>query len=502
MELKNRSKAFGSHIDTSGLNLNDLGVQINESLHTKDYDWWYKVQPGDVVVDMGANVGMFSTRALDCGAGKLYMVEANRNFLKNAIKNCAEYLMNEPDVIVYPINCFLGLPSTTMEEHNIFTYNNEKQNLEDIECVSIRDLVECYSIPKIDFLKIDIEGGEYEIGLIEFKDWIYNNVKHIAMEVHFPQYNPTWWHRWVNFRDNFLMRYHLEGRLRLQVGVDSKKDIIDNIMQCNSFEKLRKLVSTNFFMLYLLSEDSPHRRQGFGELELKKLELFERAYTKDLMHRFSQVDIVKKNYSESFQDMFVLSMLDGKTDGSYVEIGAGRAFYGNNTALLEEKFNWHGVSFDINENFVKDHNTNRKHTCLHRDATTVDYCKLLPAMGLETEIDYLQIDCEPPEVSFQVLLTIPFDQYKFGVITFEHDHYADTDSGVRDKSRKYLESYGYKLVVNNIAPDEWRSYEDWWVHPDLVDKKLIDKFLLVNDNVKKAKDYMLGKLKIRGGDQK
>ena len=226
----------------------------------------------------------------------------------------------------------------------------------------------------------------------------------------------------------------------------------------------------------------------------EKIEPYEMMDHKDMRHKFVGLDQIKKNYSESFQDMFVLAMTNGKRDGTYVEIGAGQSHYGNNTALLEEKFNWTGVSFDLNEDFVNQHNEKRSHTCLRRDATNVDYEKMLPAMGLPNDIDYLQIDCDPPEVSFRVLMNIPFETHRFAVITFEHDHYADPDNSIREKSRKYLESYGYQIVVNNIAPDDVREYEDWWVHPDLVDAELVKKMTLINDQPKKARKYMLREL--------
>ena len=221
------------------------------------------------------------------------------------------------------------------------------------------------------------------------------------------------------------------------------------------------------------------------------LELYTQQDADKLLYPFPGVDRIEQNCSESFQDMFVLSMLNGKENGTYVEIGAGSAFYGNNTALLETKFNWKGVSFDIDESLVQQHNEYRTHNCLLRDATTVDYSKLLPALDMPSDIDYLQIDCDPPAISFKVLLSIPFEKFRFAVITFEHDHYTDPDNSIRDKSRKYLESHGYKLVVNNIAPDDWRAYEDWWVHPELVDPAILDKMTLINDDVKKAKSYML-----------
>lgn len=226
----------------------------------------------------------------------------------------------------------------------------------------------------------------------------------------------------------------------------------------------------------------------------EKIEPYRMMDHKDMRHKFVGLDSIKKNYSESFQDMFVLAMTDGKRDGTYVEIGAGQSHYGNNTALLEETFGWKGISFDLNEDFVKQHNETRSHTCLRRDATNVDYAKLLTALDFPTDIDYLQIDCDPPEVSFRVLMNIPFETHRFAVITFEHDHYADPDNSIRENSRKYLESYGYQLVVNNIAPDDFREYEDWWVHPDLVDPAIVKKMTLLNDQPKKAKKYMLREL--------
>ena len=49
------------------------------------------------------------------------------------------------------------------------------------------------------------------------------------------------------------------------------------------------------------------------------------------------------------QDMFVLSMLDGKRNGVYVEIGADKPKIINNSYLLERKFGWRGVSFELDE---------------------------------------------------------------------------------------------------------------------------------------------------------
>jgi SAM-dependent methyltransferase len=236
---------------------------------------------------------------------------------------------------------------------------------------------------------------------------------------------------------------------------------------------------------------------------LKKLNAYKEpepfpTYTKEkhsqLKYKFLGSEDIEKNYSEAYQDIFVLSMLNGKRNGTYLEIGAGNSFYGNNTALLEQKFDWKGVALDIDESFVNTHNTERKNPCIMKDATKINYPAFLTGLDFPNEIDYLQLDCDPPSVTYQILLTMPFDTHKFAVITYEHDYYCDETKSFQEKSRKYLESYGYVRVVNNISPDDNRPYEDWWVHPDLIDNSIIEKMTCISDETKKAENYLLNKL--------
>jgi hypothetical protein len=222
-------------------------------------------------------------------------------------------------------------------------------------------------------------------------------------------------------------------------------------------------------------------------------------YTKDkhnrLRFKFKNSDHIDRNFSQCYQDMFVLSCLDGKTDGIYLEIGAAHPFISNNTALLE-KFGWRGISVEIKPEDVECFNKNRSNFIAEGDATIIDYEELFKEVGFnQTCFDYLQVDCEPPSTTFSALKKIPLHKYKFAVITFEHDFYNHVPENdnykVRDESRKYLENFGYVLVVNNISVDLHHPFEDWWVHPDLVDKKIIDNMKMLSDNTKKAENYML-----------
>lgn len=66
-------------------------------------------------------------------------------------------------------------------------------------------------------------------------------------------------------------------------------------------------------------------------------------------YKFDGIEDIKINHSKHFQDMFVLSAHKGKRNGFYLEIGSGGPFVHNNTALLETKFGWKGISIDIND---------------------------------------------------------------------------------------------------------------------------------------------------------
>jgi tetratricopeptide (TPR) repeat protein len=214
-------------------------------------------------------------------------------------------------------------------------------------------------------------------------------------------------------------------------------------------------------------------------------------YTKNQYHnvkfKFNDIEKLERNFSQAMQDMFVLTMLNGKKDGSYLEIGSGHAFYGSNTAVLDKNFNWKGISIDYNLSYIESFK-DRSTVHITQDALSINYDELLSEYNFPKNIDYLQLDCDPTDITFEVLKKIPFDKYKFAVITFEHDFY--TDSKYRDLSREYLISKGYELIVDNIAPDRLCSFEDWWIHPDLVDKNIVNNFRIISNKAKKPTDFM------------
>jgi SAM-dependent methyltransferase len=199
--------------------------------------------------------------------------------------------------------------------------------------------------------------------------------------------------------------------------------------------------------------------------------------------KFFGAQNIDRNYSQAYQDIFVLTILSGKRNGSFLEIGCGDPVFGNNTKLLEE-WGWTGISIDADKTMTKKFENERKSTVITADATRLDYDTLI-----QKDYDYLQIDINPALNSLTALLRMPFEKRRFAVITFEHDDYCSP--GIKERSRKYLLSHGYVLVVGDIGHTKYDSFEDWWVHPDLVDPKNIEKMRNSVEGVKRADRYML-----------
>lgn len=226
-------------------------------------------------------------------------------------------------------------------------------------------------------------------------------------------------------------------------------------------------------------------RLGCGN-EKESRTCYEYQQYESFRFKFPGLENIRRNYSQVCQDMFVLSVLGGKIDGSYLEIGAAHSHYNSNTALLEE-LGWRGVGVELNKDLASQHSS-RKNKVICDDALSLDYKSILAPFG--EVIDYLQIDIEPPNNTFEALLMIPFENHKFRVITYEHDHYADMTKTYREKSRRYLSSLGYTLLVNDVSPNKECSFEDWWVMMNLVDSEMASNIKSICGQINEAKSLM------------
>ena len=146
-------------------------------------------------------------------------------------------------------------------------------------------------------------------------------------------------------------------------------------------------------------------------------------------------------------------------------------------------YDWMGVSFEIDPVKVDYFNTIRRNKCICEDATAFDYEYLFKERNYPKQIDYLQLDCDPPQVTLQCLKKLPLEEYRFSIITFETDLYAG-GGDVQREQWEILMNLGYQRVAKNVR-NEGNPYEDWWIDPEVIDEEDWKPFAI--DNVEFSK---------------
>lgn len=207
-----------------------------------------------------------------------------------------------------------------------------------------------------------------------------------------------------------------------------------------------------------------------------------------------QVDIMESSSKAQLkQDIFVLSELDCKTGGYFVEFGATDGVDLSNTYLLETKFGWTGILAEPAKIWSEDLAKNRtcyidydcvwsksgevlefnevnaaelstintfsgvdEHAVTRTSGTkypvnTISLFDLLKKYDAPKVIDYLSIDTEGSE--FEILSAFDFDAYQFRVITCEHNY-----TPMREKIYDLLTSKGYTRKFPNLS-----RFDDWYV---------------------------------------
>jgi hypothetical protein len=183
--------------------------------------------------------------------------------------------------------------------------------------------------------------------------------------------------------------------------------------------------------------------------------------------------------SQAHQESFVLNVLNEKRNGFYLELGAGWAIKNSNTYILESEYDWSGLSFEIDKKRAEKYNEIRLNKTICDDAISFDYLNYFKQNGVPTQIDYLQMDIHPAEDTLKALKALPLDQYRFSVITYEHNGYANKIN--KDESQKILKDFGYQLVAEDLTYLTI-AYEDWWIDPTVVDYNSYKDFISVGVN--------------------
>ena len=191
------------------------------------------------------------------------------------------------------------------------------------------------------------------------------------------------------------------------------------------------------------------------------------------------------------QDKFVLNMLKNKKKGFFLEIGSNDPININNSYILEKNYEWNGIMIEYSNKWLNDYKNFRPNSIhIINDATKIDYTKLFEVNNVPLNLDYLQIDLEANNGStlytLKKLNSEVMDKHKFATITFEHDIYHTNYLNTRLASRKIFEDRGYVRVFSDINNQGSCPYEDWYIHPDLVDSELVNNLIKKNEQKYKS----------------
>jgi FkbM family methyltransferase len=124
---------------------------------------YYSIQKDDVVVDIGANVGMFSRFAENCGASVVYSMEADKDIFKILNKNIENYNIVANNYPIWNENVDLtfyhsmGSADSSIIEPEEFAYSTTQK------AVTLDQALSKYNIDVIKVIKCDAEGAEPEV---------------------------------------------------------------------------------------------------------------------------------------------------------------------------------------------------------------------------------------------------------------------------------------------------------------------------------------------------
>ncbi|MDB5105073.1 MAG: putative Methyltransferase FkbM family [Fibrobacteres bacterium] len=154
-----------------------------------EYFKHFGIFPGDIVVDIGSNIGSFSVYAgwLQPTARVLAVepLQANydllsRNVRLNGLKNVETFrcgiMAKAGEIEIYH-----GTNDAEASSSVVASGVVDKSKVEKVPCISFVELLD--KVPRVDFLKIDCEGAEFDF-LPDAPSATMKKVRKLAMEYH------------------------------------------------------------------------------------------------------------------------------------------------------------------------------------------------------------------------------------------------------------------------------------------------------------------------------
>lgn len=168
------------------------------------YQKYFTVEPGDVVLDLGASVGIFGYSIKDVALSKLVCVEMEPDLAATMRKN-----FERNNITAHIVN--KGFAKHDGNHYLTGKFDPDKIYISDgtdgevVPCISWPSLQQLYDLDHIDFVKTDCEGAEYNLFNDENLPWIAANVRKIAGEFHLHTTEQK--QQFRHFRDTYLKTF-------------------------------------------------------------------------------------------------------------------------------------------------------------------------------------------------------------------------------------------------------------------------------------------------------
>ena len=176
----------------------------------KIYERFAQVQEKDIVLDIGASVGPFTYSILDKKPSKVFCIEPSISEFITLTKNLGEF--SNITLVNKGITSINGI----VESNELFGGESE------MEGITFKDFIQENNIDRIDFLKTDCDGGEYDIFHIDNFCWLKENLGVTVGEWHLSTSELK--DKFRVFRDVFL-RLFPNHEIYSVDGVDIKWDL-------------------------------------------------------------------------------------------------------------------------------------------------------------------------------------------------------------------------------------------------------------------------------------
>ena len=156
---------------------------VNEVIRGNEYRK-LKLQPSDVVLDFGLNIGMFTIQTFKRGVKEVHSFEPDLENFNLATDNCK---LNNLDTSIQLNNAAVVGNHDATRNFSINTKKNKGAHSlvakrgRDTITVNAENINDIMKRVNPTVIKMDIEGGEYEV-LPAIKDW--SNIRELIMEYH------------------------------------------------------------------------------------------------------------------------------------------------------------------------------------------------------------------------------------------------------------------------------------------------------------------------------